>query len=169
MPSRHEESDPRTLFFEGTRRALILHLHYYHLSLTGILERSCQDFRSINPSEWRCCFPLGLTSESITRAPGKCGQRHCFDPNFEWLGQAVEDEYNCPAKAPAGWWGDLPVSRIFVGAGGEKGLSDPIREMAEKMKVRRLHKIYFFPNSLSSAALALCHENSTLNQSRTSL
>lgn len=54
------------------------------------------------------------------------------------LGQTAEDEYNCPAKAPAGWWTDLPVSKIFVGAGGDEVLLDPIRQMAEKMKVRRL-------------------------------
>lgn len=53
-----------------------------------------------------------------------------------FLGQTVEDEYNCPAKAPAGWWRDLPVSRIFVGAGGDEVLLDPIRRTAEKMKVR---------------------------------
>ncbi|KAF9250220.1 transcriptional regulator family: Fungal Specific TF [Penicillium roqueforti] len=50
------------------------------------------------------------------------------------LGQTAEDEYNCPAKAPAGWWTDLPVSKIFVGAGGDEVLLDPIRQMAEKMK-----------------------------------
>ncbi|CAI7645641.1 unnamed protein product [Penicillium glandicola] len=52
-----------------------------------------------------------------------------------FLGQTVEDEYNCPIKAPAGWWRDLPVSRIFVGAGGDEVLLDPIKQTAEKMKV----------------------------------
>ncbi|KAJ5202703.1 Alpha/beta hydrolase fold-3 [Penicillium cf. viridicatum] len=51
-----------------------------------------------------------------------------------FLGRTVEGEYNCPAKAPAGWWRDLPVSRIFVGAGGDEVLLDPIRETAENMK-----------------------------------
>ncbi|KAJ5169444.1 Alpha/beta hydrolase fold-3 [Penicillium coprophilum] len=50
------------------------------------------------------------------------------------LGQTVEDQYNCPAKAPGGWWRDLPVSRIFVGAGGDEILLDPTKQMAEKMK-----------------------------------
>lgn len=53
-----------------------------------------------------------------------------------FLGQTVEDEYSCPEKAPAGWWRDLSVSRIFVGAGGDEVLLDPIQEMAEKVKVR---------------------------------
>ncbi|CAG7951446.1 unnamed protein product [Penicillium nalgiovense] len=51
-----------------------------------------------------------------------------------FLGQTVEDEYNCPVNAPAGWWRDLPVSKIFIGAGGDEVLLDPIRQMAEKMK-----------------------------------
>ncbi|KAJ5375013.1 Alpha/beta hydrolase fold-3 [Penicillium concentricum] len=51
-----------------------------------------------------------------------------------FLGQIVEDEYNCPVKAPGGWWRDLPVSRIFVGAGGDEVRLDPIRQTAEKMK-----------------------------------
>lgn len=54
-----------------------------------------------------------------------------------FLGQTVEDGYTCPTKAPAGWWRDLPVSRIFVGAGGDEVLLDPIKQTAEKMKVRR--------------------------------
>ncbi|KGO78390.1 Alpha/beta hydrolase fold-3 [Penicillium italicum] len=51
-----------------------------------------------------------------------------------FLAHTVEDEYNCPTKAPVGWWKGLPVSRIFVGAGGDEVLLDPIRQMAEKMK-----------------------------------
>ncbi|KAJ5972303.1 Alpha/beta hydrolase fold-3 [Penicillium vulpinum] len=51
-----------------------------------------------------------------------------------FLGQTTEDEYNCPAKAPVGWWKDIPVSRIFVGAGGDEVLLDPIRQMVERMK-----------------------------------
>ncbi|KAK4864871.1 hypothetical protein LT330_001494 [Penicillium expansum] len=51
-----------------------------------------------------------------------------------FLGQTVEDGYTCPTKAPAGWWRDLPVSRIFVGAGGDEVLLDPIKQTAEKMK-----------------------------------
>ncbi|KAF4771126.1 hypothetical protein HAV15_012477 [Penicillium sp. str.  len=46
-----------------------------------------------------------------------------------FLGQTVEDY-------PSGLVGrDLPVSRIFVGAGEDEVLLDPIQEMAEKMKV----------------------------------
>ncbi|KAG0160099.1 hypothetical protein PDIDSM_7626 [Penicillium digitatum] len=51
-----------------------------------------------------------------------------------FLGQTAEDEYNYPAKAPASWWRDVPVSRIFIGAGGDEVLLDPIRLTAEKMK-----------------------------------
>jgi hypothetical protein len=65
-----------------------------------------------------------------------------------FLVQAVEDEYNCPANAPAGWWRDLPVSKIFIGAGGDEVLLDPIRQTAEKMKVDS-HKLLVFSDKLS--------------------
>lgn len=133
---------PSDIVLQGTRRALILHLRYYHISLTRILKRSCQDFWSMNPSEGRCCWSpwvdfginhassRGNADRDIVSAQTLNSWARIF------LGRTVEDEYNCPAKAPARWWRDLPVSRIFVGAGGDEVLLDPIRETAENMKVR---------------------------------
>jgi hypothetical protein len=51
------------------------------------------------------------------------------------LNQTVEDDHSHPAQAPYGWWKSVPVSRIFVGVGGDEILLDPILQTAEKIKV----------------------------------
>ena len=84
------------------------------------------DFRTDHPTSSENADKDVMTAETLNNWPRI------------FLGQTVKDEYNCPAKAPAGWWRDLPVSRIFVGAGGDEVLLDPIRQTGEKMKVRRL-------------------------------
>jgi len=51
------------------------------------------------------------------------------------MGDVTPDEYSHPTQAPAGWWRDLPVVRIFVGVGGDEVLLDSIVAFAEKLKV----------------------------------
>lgn len=55
-----------------------------------------------------------------------------------FLGDTSPDVYSHPsANSPPGWWGTVPVNRIFIGAGGDEILVDSIVKFAEAIKVCR--------------------------------
>ncbi len=60
-----------------------------------------------------------------------------------WLGNATEDYYNYPAKAPASWWQGLMVREVLIVAGGDEMMLDDIQNLGHLLKVP-------LPNNLCS-------------------
>lgn len=51
------------------------------------------------------------------------------------FGNSANDNFSNPIEAPTGWWKNIVVDRIFIGAGGDEILLGSIVQIAHHIKV----------------------------------
>ncbi|KAJ5156192.1 esterase [Penicillium capsulatum] len=114
--------------------ALLSHIAHLH-SCNSIPPLSLEEtFRGVVLlSPW---VDFEVNSESVRRNATK----DALSPRFLRLwaralfGHSMPNNFSNPIQAPRGWWKDIPVDKIFIGAGGDEILLDSIIQIAHNIE-----------------------------------